>query len=196
MAPKMVAQFDREALHQLRHQLVNDAPEISHDMSKLRYAALELACLRSGYSAEQASDIARQGLALFLHHRQAITLYPDTLDQLTRLSQHYPLAALTNGNADLSRVGLQSLFNYYLNPAQVGAAKPDPRMFHALCQQSGYAPEEILHIGDCPKNDLAGALDAGMQALWLNRRGLPTPDEARHYLYAEDLIQATQLILR
>jgi HAD superfamily hydrolase (TIGR01549 family) len=43
----------------------------------------------------------------------------------------FDLYALSNGNADIQRVGLGHLFKQHFSAAGVGAAKPDPRMFQA-----------------------------------------------------------------
>ncbi|MFN5350275.1 MAG: HAD family hydrolase [Polaromonas sp.] len=46
-------------------------------------------------------------------------------------------------------------------------------MFHAAAGAVDVSPEHVLHIGDDPGLDVLGALNAGMQTVWLNR-----PDHA------------------
>ena len=50
-----------------------------------------------------------------------------------------------------------------------GVAKPDARIFAQLAGLAGVEPRHVLHIGDDPSADVAGAMQAGMQAAWLNR---------------------------
>ena len=53
--------------------------------------------------------------------------------------------------------------------ADVGAAKPDRRIFEAALAAAGCAPPEAVHIGDSADNDLAGAEAAGIRAILLRR---------------------------
>ena len=49
---------------------------------------------------------------------------------------------------------------------QLGAEKPNPRVFEAACAALGLPPESCVHVGDDRRNDLYGARDAGCVA-WL-----------------------------
>ena len=50
-----------------------------------------------------------------------------------------------------------------------GAPKPDPRPFHEGCRLLGTEVNETLYVGDNPINDVQGALEAGLQAVLINR---------------------------
>ena len=52
---------------------------------------------------------------------------------------------------------------------QVGVAKPHPRVFAVACERLGVPPAEVLHAGDHLEHDVAAALDAGLQAVWVHR---------------------------
>lgn len=70
-------------------------------------------------------------------------------------------------------------------------AKPDPRIYHVAAQRAGVPPEQVLHIGDDAALDVLGALQAGMQTVWLNRDGQPWahgPQQRPHCTVA-DLVQ-------
>ena len=67
--------------------------------------------------------------------------------------------------------------------------KPDARMFRAACQRLAVAPSECVYVGDRQLEDVMGAHNVGMAAVWINRSGatmdpaLPTPDaEIRNLL--------------
>jgi putative hydrolase of the HAD superfamily len=79
------------------------------------------------------------------------------------------MVALSNGNADIQKVGLSHYFKAAFNPISLGVGKPDPKMFHAGAQALGVLPEEILHIGDDPHLDVLASQRAGLQAVWVNR---------------------------
>jgi FMN phosphatase YigB (HAD superfamily) len=51
----------------------------------------------------------------------------------------------------------------------VGAIKPEPAFYEALCKSLGCSPGEVLMVGDTRANDYEGATKAGLQALHLDR---------------------------
>lgn len=58
----------------------------------------------------------------------------------------------------------------------LGAAKPDRRIFDWACSKMGQKPEEMYMVGDSYDNDVVGAMSAGWKAIWLNRRGRRLPE--------------------
>ncbi len=57
------------------------------------------------------------------------------------------------------------VFDEIVTSCEVGAAKPDPRLFAEAARRLGLPPSEILHVGDRPELDLAGATAAGFGAV-------------------------------
>jgi putative hydrolase of the HAD superfamily len=53
---------------------------------------------------------------------------------------------------------------------EVGAEKPDTRIFHAALAAAGVVSAEACHIGDSIREDIRGAEATGMRALLINRR--------------------------
>jgi HAD superfamily hydrolase (TIGR01509 family) len=102
------------------------------------------------------------------------------------LALRYPLVGLSNGNADVFKTDAAAHFKAALSAREVGVAKPDVRIFHAAALQAAVEPEEVLHVGDDMTADVFGALQAGMQAVWVNRDGhawghdVPQPLTVRH----------------
>lgn len=87
-----------------------------------------------------------------------------------------PIAAVTNASGHHQRVKLASLglaeyFDQVLIAGEVGAAKPDPVIFHTACVGMGVSPAETVHVGDRLHADAIGARDAGLHGVWLNRQG-------------------------
>jgi putative hydrolase of the HAD superfamily len=125
---------------------------------------------------------AEDAFTAFYAARNCIEFYPDALDALDRLAARWPIAALTNGNADLEKIGIADRFRVFVAAREAGHAKPDAPIFHAACTRLGLHPHEVLHIGDDPLLDVAGASWAGMRTCWINRRQeswpeqLPAPD--------------------
>jgi putative hydrolase of the HAD superfamily len=48
---------------------------------------------------------------------------------------------------------------------EVGAPKPDPRVFRAALEPLGIPPERALHVGDLRRTDVAGARNLGMRSV-------------------------------
>jgi HAD superfamily hydrolase (TIGR01509 family) len=61
----------------------------------------------------------------------------------------------------LERAGLSSFLDVVVSSAEIGARKPDPRVFRAALERLGIDPERALHIGDA-EGDRTGALAAGL----------------------------------
>jgi putative hydrolase of the HAD superfamily len=87
------------------------------------------------------------------------------------------VVALSNGNADVKRVGLSKYFKGAISAREFGVGKPDPRIFLAAAGVVDIQPGNVLHVGDDATLDVLGAMNAGMQAAWLNRGDHPWPHE-------------------
>jgi putative hydrolase of the HAD superfamily len=71
----------------------------------------------------------------------------------------------------LERCGLSSALDAVVCSAEAGARKPDPEIFERALAISGCSPEQALHVGDTPEEDVAGAHAAGLRALLIRRDG-------------------------
>ncbi|MES2423105.1 MAG: HAD-IA family hydrolase [Pseudomonadota bacterium] len=172
------------ALRKIREQMVLLRPDLQHDLSALRRESIRLALQQAGDDAA----LAEPAFEVFFDARQQVNLFADVRPALDRLAARYPLVALSNGNADVVRVGLGAFFAASVSAHDFGVPKPDVRIFHAAAQTVPVAPEEVLHIGDDVTMDVLGALDAGMQAVWVNRDGkawMHTGPQTPHATVAE-----------
>lgn len=61
--------------------------------------------------------------------------------------------------------------NVYVWSFEVGAIKPDPKIYSYLCTSLECAPSQMLMIGDLVEADYEGPKRAGLQALHLSRNG-------------------------
>lgn len=153
------------ALRELRNQMPLHRPDLAHDMSALRRESIRLVLQRAG----DDPALAEPAFEVFLAERHRVDLFDDALPALQWLSRRYPVVALSNGNADVHRVGIGAHFCASIHAHGLGAAKPDARIFHAAAQAAGVAPHAVLHVGDDAQLDGVGALGAGMQMAWINR---------------------------
>ncbi|MCE3273378.1 MAG: hydrolase superfamily-like protein [Ramlibacter sp.] len=173
-APMASALFaNPAALREIRTEMGNSRPELKHDMSALRRESIRLALYRAG----ENPLLAQEAFDVFFAERQRVTLFDDALPALEFLASRFPVVALSNGNADLNRIGLSRFFRAAIHAREFGVGKPDPRIFHAAAGAVDVQPEDVLHIGDDATLDALGALNAGMQAAWLNREDKLWPHE-------------------
>jgi putative hydrolase of the HAD superfamily len=121
-------------------------PEISHDLSEVRRRSLRWHAEQGGYPH---ADV-EQGFDVYFAARNQVELYDDVIPALETLTEHYPLIALTNGNADLQHIGLDRFFASTVSSATVKVSKPHPAMFAAASSQAGCSNAEVLHVGDDP----------------------------------------------
>lgn len=56
------------------------------------------------------------------------------------------------------------------------AYKPRRELFELALNKTGFAPDEVIHIGDSISSDVKGASALGIHTLWLNRFGKEVPD--------------------
>lgn len=178
-APQFAARLDSEARKALRHEVLTTDPLLRHRVTDLRLAVMALGLTRAGYAEQQVQELTQQGFEVFLQARHALTLFPHAEALLEQLSARYTLATISNGNADVRRLGLAKYFSVIVSADEVGISKPDPAPFLAALERAGVEPAQALHIGDHPLDDIQGARDSGLHTLWFNRLGAAWTDAAR-----------------
>ncbi|MDI1274393.1 HAD family hydrolase [Polaromonas sp.] len=165
-APMTAALFaNPTARHDIREQIVRTRPELRHNLSGIRREAIRLALYRS----RENPLLAEEAFEVFFAARHDVTLFDDAMLALEFLSARYPVVALSNGNADIARIGLSPYFRAAISAQAFGVGKPDPRIFHAAAGAVDVQPHNVLHVGDDAALDVLGALNAGMQTAWVNR---------------------------
>lgn len=190
-APLTASVFSNPASRQeLREHVVRSRPDIGHDMSALRLEIIRLGLERSG----EDTDHATPAFEVFFEHRMRVDLFEDALPALKFLASRFPIVAISNGNADVERVGIGAHFKASLSAHLFGIAKPDVRIFQAAALAVGVRPDEVLHIGDDAELDVLGGLNAGMQTVWLNRSGQPWVHQPQPHLSVTDLRQLCDLL--
>jgi putative hydrolase of the HAD superfamily len=109
--------------------------------------------------------------------RAGWTLYDDVLPCLEWLAAvGVKIAVVTNASSAYQRIklaelGVAAFIAEVVIAGELGAAKPDPVIFHTACARLGFPPAEVAHVGDRLDVDAIGARDAGLAGVWLNRAG-------------------------
>jgi len=100
-------------------------------------------------------------------------LIPGTKEMLGKVRKTYLLGMLTNfthgpaARRIIEKLGLTPLFDVILISGEIGFRKPSPLVFQRLCGHLGVLETQILHVGDDPEADILGALNAGIQPVWV-----------------------------
>jgi len=171
--PQAAADYPPPVLRALRDRVAAENPELAHDFTTQRLMCLRAALNPHGYGDEHVAA----AFAEFHAARNEVECYSDALPALERLAARFPLVSLSNGNADLERIGLAHFFRFSISSRDFGKAKPAVEIFHAACAGLDLAPAEVLHVGDDPHADVVGAMQSGLQAAWLNRDAREWPSQ-------------------
>lgn len=164
-APRTAAHWSLEAMRAQRDAVAREHPELAHDFTRQRMISLE----RMFAEAGDDPALAEPAFEAFFAARCDVEHYQGSAEALERMARRVPLAALSNGNACLRRIGLMPLFRFQLGAREHGAAKPTASIFHAACRELHCAPREVLHVGDDIEMDVLGAARAGLRTCWINR---------------------------
>jgi HAD superfamily hydrolase (TIGR01549 family) len=190
-APMAAALFSSpSALREIRDYMASNRPELKHDLSAVRRESIRLALYRAG----ENPLLAEQAFEVFFAERQRVDLFDDARPALEFLAARFPLVSISNGNADLARVGIAEYFRAAISAREFGVGKPDPRIFHAAAGAVDVTTEEMLHVGDDATLDALGALNAGMQAVWVNRSDHMWPHEQQPHVTVNHLTELIELL--
>ena len=148
-----------------RHWQAN--PQWHHDMTALRKDFLRQLLAECGCD----DALAGPAFGVFIEARNAVCLHRGAEATLQRLGRHFRLGVVTNGNADVHRIGIGHLFDFVVTTAEVGRPKPDAAVYRAVVERAALPAGHILHVGDDPVRDVLGAAAVGMKTAWVNAEG-------------------------
>ena len=120
----------------------------------------------------QRPELRERLMRLYL----ALELFPEVPDVLARLRQAgLKTAILSNGtpamlDAVVGRAGLGAMFDAVLSVEEVGAFKPDPRVYGLAVDRLG-CPAAAIAFQSSNAWDAHAASAFGMQVVWCNRYG-------------------------
>ena len=129
----------------------------------------------AGLHPEESLPVLFRALWDTFGQARCFSVLPGVIEVLEALKAHgLPLAVISNNDARqyavFDQIGLRKYFDHLLLSAEVGVAKPDPGIFRQAERLLGFGPEHLLHIGDSPSEDIAGAQAAGWRCLQVGER--------------------------
>ena len=98
--------------------------------------------------------------------------FPDTVESLKALAEHFELAVVSNIDDDLFAMSAKSLevpFQHVVTAGRVGVYKPAPEMFAAALRK---VQSPVLHVAQSRFHDILPATAAGLDTVWIDRPSL------------------------
>ncbi len=183
--PSVTQQYSLDQLREKRHRLLDSHVHLAHNLTQLRIKSFEMLADELGLT----NDWIGPAFKIFYEARQQVNLFDDVKPVLDELNETFKLVSVTNGNASTIKTGVDHWFDFGLNSASVGKLKSEPDIYRQVQKLSKIEAQQMVHIGDHPLQDVAGAKSAGVFAVWLNREekhwtlGSCQPDAVINSLY-------------
>ena len=174
-------QYDLIEMRTLRPEILNESPELGGKVTELRSRIIARALALSKMDQANIETVTSAAMEVFLAARNKIEFFDGALEVINQLSEKYTLGSLTNGNADISRIGLAGYFSFAFSAEQVGAPKPAPDLFTHALEHNDVDPREMIYVGDDPVLDIDTANYLRLRTIWVNtkrqnNRGKTDPD--------------------
>lgn len=131
---------------------------------------------------QELTTLAEQMSEDFLHLTTAHFSLLEGAEELVRyLAEKYPLTVVTNGFVEVQyekfdKSGLRDCFAHIVLSEEVGCQKPNPRIYEEALRMNGVSAEEAVMIGDSWNSDIQGAINAGIDQIWIRKSQDPLPE--------------------
>jgi putative hydrolase of the HAD superfamily len=131
------------------------------------------------YSQFADFDLFFQDLYQYFATPATWYIYPDVIPTLEKWQKSgVQLGILSNFDSRLYTVlkvlNLSAYFSTVTISTEVGAAKPQELTFTTALAKYHCPPQSAWHIGDSWEDDVVGATNVGITAIWLNRDAIDT----------------------
>jgi putative hydrolase of the HAD superfamily len=115
----------------------------------------------------------KRGLHLQIEFKRSP--YSGVIPCLDHFAGH-ALGIISNGRSSkqrkkLDNLGIAQRFSTVVVSGDLGIAKPAAGIFRSACMAAGREPSECVYVGDDLESDAEGSMQAGLNAIWLNRNG-------------------------
>jgi len=190
--------LDHRFWYYFRHQATLKQPELAHDVVRVRLVTYRLGFSSLGLTKSIAEQQAQAALDYFITLRSDFIVPEQSKNLLANLSKKYPLIAISNGNVDTNALGISHHFQHiyhagWQTDGTLLRQKPASDMFSLACKQLAIKPSQLLHVGDCGRADIQGALLADCQAAWISLYDVGKPISVLPHIELSKLNQLEQL---
>ena len=156
----------------IRNELIKDNPALNYDLGLLRKKIISYHTQKYFRNQKDLDEFIEEAFMFFLEERHKVEFFDDVITVLEKLSSKYKLGVLTNGNADIKKLGIDHMFEFSLSSMDVKSNKPDQGHFVKARELSQISFQNTLHVGDHPVNDVYGARELGINVMWFNLNNL------------------------
>lgn len=153
-----------------RHIRENIKHRTEEDLAGFRRRNAEITAAQLGIEAPQ------EVLAAVAERRISFNPYPESEAVMERLrAMGLPLYAVSNWDIELVKVledlGWTGYFDGVVASAVLGVEKPEAELFEEALRVSGADRNRVVHVGNDPLTDVQGASEAGLDTVFVDRRG-------------------------
>lgn len=121
-------------------------------------------------------------------------------EELVRyLAAKYPLTVVTNGFVEVQyekfdKSGLRDCFAHIVLSEEVGCQKPNPRIFEEALRMNDLSAEDVVMIGDSWNSDIQGAINAGIDQIWIRKSKDPLPEGQSATYLVQSLSEVMEIL--
>jgi len=151
---------------QFKRQALQNDPDLWSDMGDLRRTTLTHGLERSGYVGDELSNAVEDCFRWFYHARSDFEVPADVCEVLAAIAKKMPIMAITNGNVNLTQIGIAAYFSCVFKANRQSPMKPHRHMFNAAAKELAVPTQHILHVGDNLEKDVWGATRSGFSSAW------------------------------
>ena len=149
---------------------------------------------------QELTALAEQMSEDFLHLTTAHFSLLEGAEALVRyLAEKYPLTVVTNGFVEVQyekfdKSGLRDCFAHIVLSEEVGCQKPNPRIYEEALRMNGVSAEEAVMIGDSWNSDIQGAINAGIDQIWIRKSQDPLPNGQSATYIVKSLAEVMEIL--
>ena len=149
---------------------------------------------------QDVAALAEQLSEDFLNMTTArFSLLPGAEELVRYLAAKYPLTVVTNGFVEVQyekfdKSGLRDCFAHIVLSEEVGCQKPNPRIFEEALCMNGLQAEDVVMIGDSWNSDIQGAINAGIDQIWIRKSKDPLPEGQSATYLVQSLSEVMEIL--
>lgn len=152
-----------------------------------------------GYPTTPDDSRVKEALNMFFwDFINTIELREGAKELLEETSQQYRLGLISNFtygpviHNSLRKIGIHQYFNAMLVSDDIGWRKPSPVIFQDMLRRLGVSMAEAVFVGDSPMEDIKGALDTGLRAVFVPSQFNSLKDLEESKLKPDCIIESLQ----
>ena len=157
---------------EIRNEMIKENPSLDYDLGLLRKKMISYHTQKYFKNQKDLDEFIEEAYMFFLEERHKVEFFDGVIPVLEKLSLNYKLGVLTNGNADIKKLGIDHMFDFSVSSMDVKSNKPDQGHFIKAKELSQINFHNTLHVGDHPVNDVYGARELGINVMWFNLNNL------------------------